>query len=86
MIHQVLGGAEGQASDVEIRVKHMLKLKQTLNAILSKHTGKPVEQVEKDCDRDYYMSAEEAKSYGLVDHVVQSRKEIPGGDKAAVAV
>src|SRR5471032_3521695 len=52
MIHQVLGGAEGQASDVEIRVKYMLKLKQRLHAILSKHTGKPVEQVERDCDRD----------------------------------
>ena len=81
MIHQVLGGAEGQASDVEIRVKHMLKLKQTLNAILAKHTGKPVEQVEKDCDRDNFMSADEAKTYGLVDMVVQSRKEIPGLEK-----
>jgi ATP-dependent Clp protease protease subunit len=81
MIHQVLGGAEGQASDVEIRVKHMLKLKHTLNNILSKHTGKPVEQVERDCDRDNFMSAEEAKAYGLVDMVVQSRKEIPGVDK-----
>jgi ATP-dependent Clp protease protease subunit len=77
MIHQVLGGAEGQASDVEIRVKYMLKLKQRLNAILSKHTGKPVEQVEKDCDRDNFMSADEAKAYGLVDEVVQSRREIP---------
>ncbi len=57
MIHQVLGGAEGQASDVEIRVKHMLKLKNTLNGILSKHTGKPIEQVERDCDRDNFMSA-----------------------------
>jgi ATP-dependent Clp protease protease subunit len=85
MIHQVLGGAEGQASDVEIRVKYMLKLKQRLNAILSKHTGKPVEQVERDCDRDNFMSADEAKAYGIVDHVVQSRKEIPGGmEKAAV--
>ncbi len=78
MIHQVLGGAEGAASDVEIRVKYMLRLKQRLNAIISKHTGKPVEQVEKDCDRDYYMTPDEAKSYGLVDDVVQSRKEIPG--------
>jgi ATP-dependent Clp protease protease subunit len=77
MIHQVLGGAEGQASDVEIRVRYMLKLKQRLNSIISKHTGKPVEQVEKDCDRDNFMSAEEAKAYGLVDEVVQSRKEIP---------
>ncbi|HMP61647.1 MAG TPA: ATP-dependent Clp protease proteolytic subunit, partial [Phenylobacterium sp.] len=75
MIHQVLGGAEGQASDVEIRVKHMLKLKQTLNGILSKHTGKPVDQVEKDCDRDYYMTAEEAKAWGLVDHVYERRAE-----------
>jgi ATP-dependent Clp protease protease subunit len=81
MIHQVLGGAEGQASDVEIRVKHMLKLKNTLNGILSKYTGQTVEQVEKDCDRDNFMSAEEAKKYGLVDLVVQSRKEIPGGEK-----
>jgi len=81
MIHQVLGGAEGQASDVEIRVKHMLKLKQTLNAILAKHTGQTTEQVEKDCDRDNFMSAEDAKKYGLVDMVVQSRKEIPDADK-----
>src|SRR3974390_1546253 len=86
MIHQVLGGAEGQASDVEIRVKHMLKLKQTLNAILGKHTGKSPEQVEKDCDRDYFMTAEEAKAYGLVDMVVQSRKEIPGVEKSSVVV
>jgi ATP-dependent Clp protease protease subunit len=78
MIHQVLGGAEGPASDVEIRVKHMLSLKQRLNQILSRHTGKNVEQVEKDCDRDNFMTAEEAKAYGLVDEVVQSRKEIPG--------
>jgi ATP-dependent Clp protease, protease subunit len=78
MIHQVLGGAEGQASDVEIRVKYMLKLKQRLNSIISKHTGKPVDQVERDCDRDNFMSADEAKAYGLVDEVVQSRREIPG--------
>jgi ATP-dependent Clp protease, protease subunit len=77
MIHQVLGGAEGQASDVEIRVKYMLRLKQRLNSIISRHTGKPVDQVEKDCDRDNFMTADEAKSYGLVDDVVQSRKEIP---------
>ena len=59
----------------------MLKLKNTLNGILSKHTGKPVDQVERDCDRDNFMSADEAKAYGLVDQVVQSRKEIPGADK-----
>src|SRR6059036_1416996 len=78
MIHQVLGGAEGPASDVEIRVRYMLKLKQRLNNIFAKHTGRSIEQVEKDCDRDNFMSSEEAKAYGLVDEVVQSRKEIPG--------
>jgi len=78
MIHQILGGAEGPASDVEIRVKYMLRLKQRLNSILSHHTGRPIEQVERDCDRDYFMTAEEAKNYGLVDEVVRSRKEIPG--------
>src|ERR1041384_2539273 len=77
MIDQVLGGAEGQASDVEIRVKYMLKLKQRLNTIISKHSGKNVEQVEKDCDRDNFMSADEAKDYGLGGAVVLSRKEIP---------
>src|SRR5213076_927592 len=81
MIHQVLGGAEGPASDVEIRVKYMLRLKQRLNGIIAKHTGRPVEQVEKDCDRDNFMTSEEAKNYGLVDEVVKSRKEIPGLDK-----
>jgi len=84
MIHQVLGGAEGQASDVEIRVKYMLKLKQRLNGIMSKHTGKSVEQVDKDCDRDNFMTADEAKAYGIVDQVVQSRKEIPGVEKTSV--
>jgi ATP-dependent Clp protease protease subunit len=74
----VLGGAEGPASDVEIRVKYMLKLKQRLNNIIAKHTGRSVEQVEKDCDRDNFMSSEEARDYGLVDEVVKSRKEIPG--------
>lgn len=78
MIHQVLGGAQGQASDVEIRVNYMLKLKSRINQIISKHTGKKPEQVELDSDRDKYMSAEEAKAYGLVDEVVQSRKEVAG--------
>lgn len=76
MIHQVSGGAQGQASDVERQVEFMYKLKRRLNGILSKHTGKPVEQVEKDADRDYYMTAEEARAYGLVDEVVQSRKQL----------
>src|SRR6185436_9551078 len=78
MIHQVLGGAEGQASDVEIRVKYMLRLKKRLNEIISKHTGQPVDIVEKACDRDNFMSPEEAKAFGLVDEVVASRKDVPG--------
>jgi len=76
MIHQVSGGAQGQASDVERQVEFMFKLKKRLNQILSHHTGKSVEQVHKDADRDYYMTAEEAKTYGLVDEVVKSRKEV----------
>ena len=75
MIHQVSGGAQGTASDVEHQVEFMYKLKKRLNGILSHHTGKPLEQVEKDADRDYYMTAEEAKAYGVVDVVVESRKE-----------
>jgi ATP-dependent Clp protease, protease subunit len=76
MIHQVSGGAQGQASDVERQVEFMFKLKKRLNQILALHTGKPVEVVERDADRDYYMSAQEACDYGLVDEVVQSRKEL----------
>ncbi|MBN8710366.1 MAG: ATP-dependent Clp protease proteolytic subunit [Verrucomicrobia bacterium 61-8] len=76
MIHQVSGGAQGQASDVERQVEFMFKLKKRLNGILSHHTGKSVEQVERDADRDNYMTAEEACAYGLVDEVVKPRKEI----------
>jgi len=83
MIHQVSGGAQGQASDVERQVEFMFKLKKRLNGILAFHTGKSVEQVNKDADRDYYMTAEEAKAYGLVDEVVKSRKELKGLDKPA---
>lgn len=76
MIHQVSGGAQGQASDVERQVEFMFKLKKRLNGILSHHTGQSVETVHRDADRDYYMTAEEAKAYGLVDQVVESRKDI----------
>lgn len=71
MIHQVLGGAEGQASDIEISARHILKIKDRLNTILATHTGQKLEKVEKDTDRDYYMSAEEAVEYGLVDQIVK---------------
>lgn len=73
MIHQVMGGAEGQASDIAITAKHILRTKDNLNKILSKNTGKPLSQIEKDSDRDYYMSADEAKKYGLVDEVFKSK-------------
>ena len=81
MIHQVSGGAQGQASDVERQVEFMFKLKKRINRILAFHTGKPAEQVDKDADRDYYMTAEEAKAYGLVDEVVKSRKELKSLEK-----
>jgi len=70
MIHQPLGGAQGQASDIEIRAKHILKTRDTLNKILSERTGQPLEKIERDTDRDYFMSAAEAASYGLVDKVI----------------
>jgi ATP-dependent Clp protease protease subunit len=82
MIHQVSGGAQGAASDVERQVDYMFKLKKRLIKIISKHTGKPEEQVRLDSDRDYYMSAQEAKAYGLVDEVIKSRKEVKGLDGA----
>ena len=76
MIHQVSGGAQGQASDVERQVEYMFKLKKRLIKIISQHTGKPEDQVRLDSDRDNYMSAAEAKAYGLVDEVIKSRKEV----------
>ncbi len=87
MIHQVSGGAQGQASDVERQVDYMFKLKKRLIRIISQHTSKSEEQVRLDSDRDYYMSAAEARDYGLVDEVIKSRKETKlldgaGGDGA----
>jgi ATP-dependent Clp protease protease subunit len=70
MIHQPLGGAEGQASDIEIRARHILKLRDTLNKMMAKNTGKTVQQIEKDVDRDFFLSAEEAKKYGIIDKVL----------------
>ena len=77
MIHQPWGGVQGQASDISIQAKEILRLKDRLNEILAKHTGKAVDDIEKDTDRDRFLSADEAKTYGLVDQVVASRKEIP---------
>ncbi len=75
MIHQPSGGAGGQASDIAIAAKEILRWRQTLNEVIARHTGKTADQIEKDSDRDYYMSADEAKSYGIVDHVVASTRE-----------
>lgn len=75
LIHQVMGGVEGQATEIEITARQILKLKDRLNIILSKHTGQPVSKVEKDSDRDYYMTADEALKYGLVDKIVGAKKK-----------
>jgi len=75
MIHQPSGGAGGQAADIAIAAREILRWRKTLNETIAKHTGKNVAQVEKDSDRDYYLSAHEAKDYGIVDHVVESTRE-----------
>lgn len=72
MIHQVMGGAEGQATDIKIRAEHILKIRDRLNQILAKHTGQPIKKIEVDTDRDYFMSADEAKKYGIVDKIIQN--------------
>ncbi|OAB27000.1 ATP-dependent Clp protease proteolytic subunit [Paenibacillus macquariensis subsp. defensor] len=71
MIHQPLGGAQGQASDIEIRARRILKMRDKLNRILSERTGQPLERIEKDTDRDYFMSAADAASYGIIDKVIE---------------
>jgi ATP-dependent Clp protease protease subunit len=82
MIHQVLGGSPiASATDVEIRTRYLVKLKNRINAIFAKHTGQPLEVIEKATDRDNFMGPEEAKAFGLVDEIIQSRKQVPGLDK-----
>lgn len=71
MIHQVMGGAEGQATDVEIQTREILRIKKAINEILAKHTGKSLAAIEKDTDRDFYMNAIEAKKYGIIDEVIK---------------
>ena len=78
MIHQPLGGAQGQASDIQIRAKQIIKIKQKMNKILSEKTGQPLEKIEQDTDRDYYMEASEAKEYGIVDKIFVKRNK--GGE------
>ncbi|MCX6742963.1 MAG: ATP-dependent Clp endopeptidase proteolytic subunit ClpP [Candidatus Parcubacteria bacterium] len=71
MLHQVMGGAEGQATDIKIRAEHILKIKDKLNEILAKHTGQSIAKIEKETDRDFFLSAEEALKYGLVDKIIK---------------
>jgi len=76
MIHQPMGGFQGQASDIEIQAKEIMRMKETLNDILKTHTGKSLKQIQKDTDRDYFMSGAEAKAYGIVDHVIRNRDDL----------
>jgi len=75
LLHQVMGGVRGQATDIEIHAKEILNIKRRLNEILVKHTGKPMEKIEKDTDRDYFMSSEEAKEYGIIDEVIVEKEK-----------
>ncbi len=76
MIHQPLGGARGQATDIEIEAREILRLKRIGNEILQRHTGQPMERIERDTDRNYYMSSEEAKDYGLIDGILHNAREL----------
>jgi ATP-dependent Clp protease protease subunit len=76
LIHQPMGGFQGQASDIEIQAKEILRMKDTLNDILVKHTGKKLNEIQTDTDRDYFMSGEEAKGYGIIDHVITNRDDL----------
>src|SRR5689334_7195449 len=82
MSHQPMGGAQGQATDIEIQAKEILRMKGRLNEIIAKHTGQPLERVEKDSDRDYFMGAQEARAYGIVDEVVSvNRKSLKSAEE-----
>lgn len=74
LLHQVMGGAEGQAIEIEITAKHIVKIKDKLNQILAKHTGQKLANIERDTDRDFYLTAEEAKQYGLIDEIIKTKK------------
>jgi len=81
MIHQPMGGFQGQVTDVEIHAREMLKMKDTLNRILANHTGQPIEKIHDDTDRDYFMSGEDAKAYGLIDEVIAKKAPRPVKEK-----
>ncbi|MBV1798292.1 ATP-dependent Clp endopeptidase proteolytic subunit ClpP [Siccirubricoccus sp. G192] len=84
MVHQPSGGAQGQATDIEIQAREILKLRQRLNEIYVKHTGQPLEAIERKLERDTYMSAEEARDFGLIDQVVEQRPPAPGAEAGKV--
>jgi len=81
LIHQPMGGFQGQASDIEIQAREILRMKETLNKILVRHTGKDLTQIQRDTDRDYFMSGQEAKDYGIIDHVITNRDDLDQFDK-----
>ncbi len=76
MIHQPMGGSQGQASDIAIQAREILRMKDTLNQILAYHTGRPIDEIARDSDRDFFMSAQESKDYGLIDHVIRNRDDL----------
>ena len=76
MLHQPLGGAQGQVTDIEIQTRELKRIKNTINQIITYHTGQPLEKVEKDTDRDFYLTAQESKEYGLIDEVIKVREEV----------
>ncbi len=82
MIHQPMGGVQGQASDIEIQAREILRMREALNVILKEHTGKDMTQIQKDTDRDYFMSGIEARDYGIVDHVIRNREDLDTIDKS----
>jgi len=81
MVHQPMGGAQGQASDIAIQAKEILRMKDTINEILARHTGQDLERIRLDTDRDFFMAGDEAKEYGLIDHVISSRDDLDKLDK-----
>ncbi|MFO7686591.1 MAG: ATP-dependent Clp endopeptidase proteolytic subunit ClpP [Desulfobacterales bacterium] len=81
LIHQPMGGFQGQASDIEIQAREILRMKETLNQILVNHTGKNIDQIRRDTDRDFFMSGQEAKEYGIIDHVITNREDLDRIDK-----
>jgi ATP-dependent Clp protease protease subunit len=83
LIHQPMGGFQGQASDIEIQAREILRMKEALNKILERHTGKDLSTIQQDTDRDFFMSGQEAKDYGIIDHVIQSRDDLDEIDQKA---